>query len=99
MDVLQVFNDKILQTCKDKNITWLGFDGKYEINGKQIPLWRSNIIAKNRQKRINDCDPFDYWENDSDLDFCSQSLFYYVAQLYLYRPHLSNSLNNPILHP
>lgn len=89
-ELIWEYQRSIIDLYKEHGLTSLrGLDDKYEINGRQIIMWHSEVTRKCSVKHNGQ---FNYFKNFDDLLFCSDELLYFTAHLFLYRPYI----NNPI---
>lgn len=87
-ELIWEYQRSIIDLYKEHNLTSLrGLDHKYEINGRQIIMWHSEVTRKCSVKHNGQ---FNYFKNFDDLLFCSDELLYFTAHLYLYRPYINN---------
>lgn len=68
-----------------------GLNNDYQLNGKQILLWYSEVT---RKCAVNYNGQFNYFKTLDDLFFCSDELLYFTAHLFLYRPYINNPIED-----
>jgi len=91
-NVLDAFQAAIIAIYKKESLTCLrGLHNEYELNGRNILAWHSEVITANEIKYKTGKT---YYNNISDLLFCSDEVLYFTANLFLYRPYINNPLND-----
>lgn len=91
-ELIWEYQRRIVEIYKNEDLTCLsGFDNTYQLNGKNILVWHSDVTRKCAVKYGGH---FDYFQNFDDLVFCSQELMYFTAHLFLYRPFLNDPLKD-----
>jgi len=88
--IVKVYNVEGLSSLRGMQVP-----PEYILNGKEILLWHNDVVRKARMKRGKE---FDYLMNLDDLFFCSDTLAYNTAHLYLYLPHLNNPIEEGFKH-
>lgn len=94
IDLIEILHNRTIEIYSREGIRSLRNPGEeeYMLNGKNILEWHSEATAF----LIHRIDPFD---NIDSLLFVSDEIMYFTSQLYFYRPHLFNPLENPITLP
>jgi len=94
IELIQNYNDKILEIYNERNLKCLrgSTEDNYILNGKEILPWyfETNNLSK---EIIKD---FDYHKLFDDLLFCSDEIMFNLANLYLYLPYINDPLSHPV---
>jgi hypothetical protein len=92
LEILNLLHDRYLEIYSREKLKCLRGtnEDNYILNGKNILEWHSE--ATKGLKR-----DFNSFENIDNLLYISDSIMYFTAQLYFFRPFLYNPVENPIV--
>lgn len=91
-ELIWKFQEKIVEVYNKEFIVPLrGNNDDYQINGREILIWYSEITRKNATKYNLHSN---YHDIQNDLFICSDEIIYFTAHLFLYKPFINNPLND-----
>lgn len=91
-DLIIEIQEKILSIYnKEKIYPLRGKDDSYEIDGKSILTWHSEVT---RHCWCHNGNHFNFDQNIDDLLYISDELVYFTAHLFLYLPYISTPLKD-----